>query len=519
MAINNLHQIENESSTGLSASTGKRPRNLLASSYNQSGKRKWRDWHEREIPVNIMGENTKEGVRIAIESKELNRNLEITYPSNIWSNYRKENKVKLVDNITYIFTAHLPFLLKGNIRLDYNTGYPQTYSWANQCFMRFLPAYWFFQQGKRGTRVFPMLKTILNSRANFAETKDIPPTFPTSIDEEIIIPFTFGKDSFLTYYLAKEIGLRPTLVYYNEPTEMYSRHHKLDLIKKFEQETKEKIYFMDNPLGDLREYGEGWFGWELALTSWALLSLPYAYHHKAGYILFSNEMDTNLFSYDKDGFKVIPDYEQSAQAMEEMSLLTAALSEGEVYVTTFLQGLKDLAIISLLKNRYPQSLRYLMSCWAETEEAKDKRWCGVCTKCARLYLYLSAHGVDPIREAGFKDNLFEEEKESLYNVFGKKASGTGWDAFGLNTKEQALAFYLTYLRGNRDPLVMKFTKTPLFKEMKTNFVELVYQHYSIYPEISTPPQWKERIHRIFKNSFKEQIKEILTLFRSFEDQV
>jgi len=480
-----------------------------------SPKRKWRDWHEREIPVKISGENTDKGVQIAIFSKELSANLEITYPNSVWVKYPKENKVKLVDNITYIFTAHLPFLLRGNIRLEYNTGYPQTYSWANQCFMRFLPAYWFFQQGKRGTRVFPMLKTMLNSRANFAETKDVPPRFPNSIDENVIIPFTFGKDSFLTYHISKEIGLHPTLVYYNEPTEQYSRQHKLDLIRQFTKDTGESVYFMDNPLGSLREYGEGWFGWELALTSWALLSLPFAYQKKAGYIFFSNEMDVNFFSYDENGFKVIPDYEQSAQATEEMSLLTSALSEGEVYVTTFLQGLKDIGILGILHKRYSShTFTYLMSCWAETEAARDKRWCGVCSKCARTYVYLTANGIDPKRETGFKDDMFALDKEHLYNVFGKKASGTGWDAFGLNTEEQGLAFYLTYLRGLKGPLIEKFTHTPLFKEVEKNFMELIKKYYQLHPEMITPPQWKSRINRIFTQTLKECSIEAIELYKS-----
>ena len=34
--------------------------------------------------------------------------------------------------------------------------------------------------------------------------------------------------------------------------------------------------------------GDGWFGWELALTSWGILSLPFAYSEQAKYIIFSN---------------------------------------------------------------------------------------------------------------------------------------------------------------------------------------------------------------------------------------
>lgn len=474
--------------------------------------RKWRDWHEREVPIKITGKTIDSGIKVSISSTQLTTELELNYPNMVWEHYLKQNKVKLLDNIAYIFTAHLPFLLKGNIRLEYNTGYPQVFSWANQCFMRFLPAYWYLQRGRRGTGVFPLLKTMLNSRAIFAETKDVPPKFPETLQKNVIIPFTFGKDSFLTYLIANEIGLDPTLVYFNEPTELYAREHKLSLIKLFEKTAHKKIYFMDNPLGSLREIGEGWFGWELALTSWTLLSLPFAYLSKAAYIIFSNEMDVNKFFYDDEGLKVIPDYEQSAQAIEELSIVTQSLSEGEVYTTTFLQGLTDLSIVAILKNRYfDKSFNFLMSCWAETEDAKDKRWCANCSKCARLYVYMTACGIDPVKDAGFEDNMLEVERAPLYNVFGSRASGTGWDAFGLNTDEQALAFYLTCLRGNRDPLVKKFMKSALFIETKKRFPELINDYFSLHEEQVMPSQWKNSINKIFKDSLRVIRKEILQI--------
>lgn len=476
------------------------------------GRRKWRDWHEREIPVKVRGNITKKGLTVEIASKSLSTSLELVYADAVWERYPKQNKTKLVDNLTYIFSAHLPFLLKGNIRLDYNTGYPQVYSWTNQCFMRFLPAYWYLYRGRRGTGVFPLLKTLLNSRATFNETKDVPPVFPETMQKNVIIPFTFGKDSFLTYFVAKELGLCPTLVYFNEPTELYAREHKIKLIHEFEQATGETIYYMDNPLGNLRDVGEGWFGWEMALTSWLLLSLPFAHKHKAAYIIFSNEKSVNGFFYDDEGLKVTPDYEQSSQSIEELSIVSQSLSEGEVYTTTFLQGLNDLGILGILKHRYfSHTFHYLMSCWAETIEAKDKRWCAHCSKCARLYIYMTAVGIDPIKDAGFLDNMLTEDKAPLYNVFGNKASGTGWDAFGLNTQEQALAFYLSYLRGYRDPLIIQFLKTPLFEATKSQFKELIDEFFGLDYEQTTPPQWRKKINRIYGDALSDIKKELMKL--------
>ena len=473
--------------------------------------RKWREWHEREIPVKVKGRLTTSGMKMEIVSSIFKKKLLLRYPPAIWKRYPKENKIKLLDNINYIFTAHLPFLLKENIRLEYNTGYPHVYSWASQGFMRYLPAYWYLYNGKRGTKIFPMLKTLLNSNVEFSETIDAPPSFPATIDEHVIIPFTFGKDSLLTYNIAKEIGLKPTIIWFNDPGGFEGKHKKR-LFREFSKIAKDKIYFIDNAFEKLREQGDGWFGWELAMTSWALLTLPFAYAKKAGYIIYSNEKSANSFFYDESGVKIIPDYEQSGQATEELSILTQALSEGEVYTTTFSQGLHELAIIGILKQKYfDKTFRYLMSCWSENEDGKNKRWCGNCSKCARIYVYMTAHGVRPQEDAGFEDNMFLPEKEPLFNVFGKNASGTGWDAFGLNTDEQALAFYLTYLRGNRDPLVQKFAQTEIFLNTKKRYDELMDEYLTLHKEYITPPQWKRKINRIFNQALLKVRKEIIRL--------
>ena len=476
----------------------------------ETPRRKWREWHEREVPVKITGQSEENGIHIQVESKDLSTDLHLEYPGGTWHLYPKENKGKLIDNITYVFTAHLPFLLKGNIRLEYNTAYPHSYSWAIQCFTRALSSYWYIYKGRHGTAIPPMLKTLMNSRSFFSQSADQPPKFPESIDERVIMPFTFGKDSFLSYYVAKELGLTPYLVYFNEPTEVYSRQHKLDLIEAFSQETGEKISFMDNPLGTLREYGEGWFGWELAITSWTLMALPFAYLSKAGYIVFSNEKSVNDFFYDDDGYKVLPDFEQSAQATEELSLLSQSLSEGEVYVTTFLQGLNDLGIVGILRERYGlQPFKYLMSCWAETQAAENKRWCAECSKCARLYIYMLANGIDPQKEGGFQDDMLALEKKGLYNVFDQNASGTGWDAFGLNLEEQSLAFLMAIERGHQGPLLDLFKQTENYQQAMDHFEELVDEYYGLHDESTSPPQWKKKIDKMYAKTLKDLRYEIL----------
>ncbi len=489
-----------------------KPPDTASTNGNNNG-HKWRPWHEREVPVTIKGFNTKKGISISVKSKQLAHDLHLDYPSPIWKSYPKDNKVKLIDNTTYIFTAHLPLLLKGNIRLEYNTGYPQSYSWANHSFMRNLPAYWYLFNQRKGTGVTPILKTLLNSNAIFSQTKDVPPLFPASIDENVIIPFTFGKDSFLTYHLSKSLGLHPVLIFFEDPVdEGYEGYHKKLLFKQFNQKFKEKTYFLQNPLGSLREKGDGWYGWELAITSWTLLCLPFAYYFKSGYIIFSNEKSVNTFFYDKNGYKIATEFEQSDKAVEELSLLTQALTEGEVYTTTFLQGLNDLAILGILKQNYfEKTFPYLMSCWSETEAGKDKRWCGACSKCARIFLYLVANGIDPISNCGYQDNMLELPYKPFYHIFGESLKTSGWDLFAVNTDEMALSFYLAYLRGYNYPLIKKFMRTEYAHYVHKNFIRLVEEYYSLHPEIITPPQWKKRIDKIMTKALGKIKQDIYSL--------
>lgn len=466
-------------------------------------------WHEKEIPIRINSYNRDEGIEINIESKLINEHKLMKYPNGIWQNYPEDNKAKLLDNIAYIFTAHLPMLLKGNIRLEYNTGYPQCFSWSQQSFMRHLPLYWYYYK-KRGMSVMPMLKTLLNSRAYFCDTTDVPPEFPISVDENVILPFTFGKDSFLTYHICKELKLNTILVFFNDPSFLgYEGVHKKILFDEFLKKNQNDLYFLENPMEGLRDNGDGWFGWELSLTSWALMCLPLAYKYKAGYILFSNEKSVNAFYYDDQGFKVVPEYEQAYQATEEMSLLTQAMSEGELYTSTFLQGLNDLAIVAVLKENYAkETFPYLMSCWDGSEE---KRWCGKCTKCARLYLYLSAMGVNPIEEAGFEDDMFSEDKIDLYNAFGEKASGLGWDSFGLNKEEQELSFYICAKLGYKSPLVEIFKNSEAFARVEENLTTMVDEYLGLHEEHTSPLIWRTQINEIYNKALKKVRDRVFSL--------
>ncbi|MFA4827401.1 MAG: hypothetical protein WC596_04105 [Candidatus Shapirobacteria bacterium] len=470
--------------------------NLLTPIHNGKSTWKWRAWHEREIPVKVNSSYVNDKIYVKISSSAINKLLTIRYPQNLWKSLPASLKNKLLNNIAYAYTAHFPLVIDKNVRLEFNTEYPQVYSWSNQSFMKFLPAYWYMHSAKRGTHILPILKTILNTTHTFKATNNENFSFSPSNEKYVVLPFTFGKDSFLTYHLVKRLGFKPILFWVNDPLSPYESKHKLDLFNSFSKEIHDPIICVDSELETLRDLGMSWFGWEIPLTAWAILAIPIARQWKAKYIIFSNERSTEAFFYDHDGLKVVPDYEQSTQAVDEISLLTQSLSNGNVFTTSFLQGLDEITIISILAEEFSKNtFKNLMSC-GSAHECAESRWCGKCSKCARLYLYLSANGINPLKEVGFGENMFKTSKQGLYNVFGQTAAGSLFDAFGLNTEEQAFAFYLCYLRGIKDPLVNKFTKTKYFKDVENRFDYFLNEYYRQHEERVTPSVCKQALSKL-----------------------
>jgi hypothetical protein len=58
---------------------------------------------------------------------------------------------------------------------------------------------------------------------------------------------------------------------------------------------------------------------------------------------------------------------------------------------------------------------------------------------------------------------------------------------------------------------MQFKKSPLFEYVKSKFHSLVSEYFGLHPEQTTPPQWKKKIHSLFKNSLSVVQKELSQL--------
>jgi hypothetical protein len=110
--------------------------------------------------------------------------------------------------------------------------------------------------------------------------------------------------------------------------------------------------------------------------------------------------------------------------------------------------------MKVLFSRYPDLLKYMMSCSPETGSAS--RWCGTCPMCAKSYLYTRAVAGDPAA-IGFATDMFQAEKRELYPLFAKNITRP-YERPAAVRDEQLLAFLLAERNGATGELVEEFTK-------------------------------------------------------------
>jgi len=445
--------------------------------------------------LEIEGQVTAKGIRVLVGGNPF----EINYPKKIWGKFPSPLKKLLADNVTFSQTFHLPLILPQYGVLDYQMPNPITQALFFKGMAQDLPSTAFMNGGNTADllrRFFDIKYKFEVSRPRIANV-----SFPKP-RRAGTIPFTFGKDSLLTYGLCQELDIASQLIFVYEPTvdSAVEGMHKMKLAKQFFEEFDVEVGFLQNQLGVMRE-AHGWIGWELQLTQYSLLMLPYAYQHRSRYLFFSNEQSCNFEFYNDDGFLSNPVLEQSHSWMAENSMYTRILGAKNTFLSSLVGPIHELAITRILHHRYPKIAKYQMSCWAEKKQAKKKRWCGNCSKCARLYIFLLAVGVDPKR-VDFEDNMLSEKNRKFFSVFeGVKRSEGGYDASKLGRDEQLLAFYLAYKRGVRGLLMDVFIKNHL-TEASNREAELRKTFFSVYPASTIPEELKPRILSIYKRELK-----------------
>ncbi len=426
----------------------------------------------------------------------------IVFPKGFFEKYPRPAKKILAENLAFASTIHLPFLMGRNV-VKYQMSKPSAKDLIEEGFKLSLPATAFLKSQKTSE----LLRRFSEFQYLF-EGGDASEYILSQEDlaDAAVLLFSFGKDSLLTYALCREVGVKPILVYVREPLTVRENYFKEKLSKRFFEEFEEEVLFIDNGLGALREPDKslkerGWYGWELQLTQIGLMLLPIAYAEKAKYIFFGNEKSCDEGFFDEEGFWCNPVYEQSSEWIFKFREVVKTLGLEKLSVGSLVESLHDLAIIRILHNRYPEIAKYQMSCGENLFELKGSRWCGNCSKCARMYIFFLANDIDP-RKLDVPTDMLESKYRELFCLFNVGRGNYGYDSSGLGRDEQLLAFLMAYRNGYEGDLMELFKKTYL-EEAEKREKELKKKFFGIHHAKTMPEELKDKIFKIFREELKD----------------
>ncbi|MFH1063573.1 MAG: hypothetical protein V1729_00665 [Candidatus Woesearchaeota archaeon] len=454
---------------------------------------------EDEDYLNIGSAITDSGITISVKGKTY----AIEYPQEVWKRYPNAKKKILLENIPFMQTCHLPASHKKKGAI-YNTALPMFEPFAFKSTMLDIPSTAVIDHEK----TVDYMKEFFNVEFRFSSYDSSVPIhnnkkqLSRSRQKTAVILFTAGKESLLNLALCIELGIRPILVYMDEAPGAPESAHKYKIIETIENEYGIKTHKIRNEPGKLRycDLGEEANNWGAGtqFLTYVLIVQPFVDRFNADYILFGNEYSCDDYTFDKEGFKSNFCFDQCSGWTKQLNVVANMMAGNGVTVGSLAGPLYELALIQILHGRYPKLAKLQMSCFSDTPEGKDNVWCGHCSKCARMFVFFKALGIDTA-ELGFKNNMFNKPSMGLFSMFGTKDLYS-YDVSGLGVEEQALAFYLSEGRGEKGYLIDEFRKLSLFKRTQQKIVELKDKYFSRYESIMIPKELEHRVMAIFKET-------------------
>ena len=424
------------------------------------------------------------------------------YPRNVWESVPAAQKSAIAETVSYFATRHMGLSTKKKLfyqfappvaRLMYDYG----------LFYSMVEAPFEFPEKHLSTA--DILKSVYNAEFTLAFRRIPKPhreIAPLSLNSRTsLMPISFGKDSLTTFALARELGLHPHPIFFMEPACPYQNKKKLVLRDEFQKEFGTDIAVFSDTLGNLRSEGGMMWGWDMLLTQYTTLLLPFVYSVKQSYFFWSNEKSTDESAINREGYIINSTHEQSVQWMLHLNNLFRSFGINTV-IGSLLEPIHELMILSILHKRYPEIGKYQLSC--DGERTKH-RWCGKCFECARVFLFLTALGIDPKR-VGLMDNMFDKRKRSLFYLFDKKDKGN-LDIVFQSYPERLLAFYLCFRRGVRGGLMEEFIKQflPFVTKQKT---KLFTRYIAVHDSLTVPDPIKKPLFQIYREELDRFKKEL-----------
>lgn len=438
--------------------------------------------------LQVSGRLIVDGIRIKVEDK----NFDIKYPKNIWTKTPAHIKKIMLDNLTFGDTHFLPLIL-GYDKINYNTNFPifESTLYRNQM-MGMLKCEKFDDVPH-----LEYLRKFYNLKFSYANN---PISLPlgknrlkfTNKQPTAVIPFTFGKESLTTFALCRELGIKPVLVYSQEPSQIYEEKYKLEKIKEFKKKYNADVFFVSNGPGLFR-YDAAFnvkpgteIGWSSQTTLLTLQVLPFVYAYQAQYILLGNEYSNNEY-VDKEGWQMSLSPDQNSFFTKEQNSMIQTVTEGNCEVHSSLESIEEINIFSMLHKRYTEIGRYQFSCAAEKPLYKDSQWCHNCYKCSRMFMFAQCLDIDS-ETIGFKENLLN--KPGLFEHYFGKETKSGSEL------ELEFCFYILHKKGVKSAYVDKFVNEKLSHLQPWSY----YVNYftSLHPQLNLPVEFQNKMEKIFK---------------------
>lgn len=424
------------------------------------------------------------GIEISLGRKDY----VISYPPSIWKEFPDDYRQNFADYLTYSMTVHLCF--NGVGKIIYNFPWPAIEPYIFESMIYSLGETEIV--GNEKLSMSELIKIFYNRNLNiefvgrprFSRIKAV----GRNTKNRAVIPFSFGKDSLLTFALCQELGIEAVPIFFQEPKSPFENRHKSKLADKFAKEFAIDVTFFPVSVGRLRHNDGNYWGWDLLFTQYTLMSIPYIFGTRAKYLFWSHEQDCNAFFEDAEGYSINPVFEQSSRWMLTLNNVARNLGSN-VIMTSPIEPISEMATTWILHHRYPHIAKYQFSCFAEEAKKSGRRWCGICEKCATIYLFFMALGIDP-KKVNFKESMFDITKKNLYVMFDPSGRKDDW------RDEQLLAFYMAYKKGAKGKLIDYFKKNNL-KEAKSKYKQLKSKFFGIHTFSSLPYELKNPLLKIY----------------------
>ncbi|MBN2422837.1 hypothetical protein JXB41_06425 [Candidatus Woesearchaeota archaeon] len=426
----------------------------------------------------------------------------LEFPSEVWMNFPIEHKKIFADNYAFLKSLHLPRFFEDYEKIEYKTSFPLFKSQIYNCMLNNLA----FSADVDNASSAEYIKGFLNLEFGFnGYKKDSLPDYKEELQEKAVVAMSFGKDSLLSYGLAKEIGLEPVPIMSVDNDCPVENKYKINISKIFSKETGTKIGLITNNTS-LIHRPKYWkipnteWGFGHLITEYVFNTMPFAHYLNSKYIVLGNEKSCDDSYINKEGYLSYPVYDQSSEWLLELTKFAKSMTNNQMQVISLIEPLYELAVLKILHNRYPELGKYQMSCFPdENEYGKHHYWCGACSKCARIYILLRANKILPKR-IGFKTDMLDMKHKNLYSIFGvekKEGASVGYDTSGCGRDEQLYAFYLAYKNGAKGKLIDLFKKEHLH-EAKEREEEFYKKFYGIHKSKTIPEHILTKLIPIFK---------------------